>query len=531
MAMKIDQAGLSAGVAGQARKDGTSDGALVTLTDTTAGGATHFEILWIDPSDGDAAVDSLAPTGDPHIWTFSAAEGTTGPVRIRLTHTTAQGVVTTQTRIFGIPDGSGSVKPAPGERADPNASLANATDPAVIDRCERNWPTDDYPAGNPFGWVLDMALGGGSADATKLITDSTLAAEISTAYLCFSTITVTLPDASLAENIGKRITLTLANKNNVVKLLSLEAPNFIAAESGLTVDELHLAAGTYSFEALHDVSVTPQGVWALARSDGTLGRRSIDVDYCLAGELPVPHDTVVSYPKKFLRANESTPEKIPGDFASGGYTAGQTLLIPFDTSAYGLWRVNSNENPTDWELELIEKIPNTFQGLSEKCETEYRIRYGEVWRGRVFSSNSAGSAQFPSTIRLLPAPLGIYPPNGEALDGDPGQKNHVYANDGIVSGCVNLIHAQTTRTLLLHTPDPSLIAGERFALKTTSFTGVTVFTVTPDSGAIEGLDGLAGASVDVTMQLGTYIEWMLLVNNSGDATWRIVSYIAGSEGG
>lgn len=529
--MRIDQAGLSNGTPGVARRDGKSDGSLVTLTDMTPGGTTLFELLWVSLLDT-TSIESLEATGDPHVWTFSPTAGVKGPIRIRLTHTTPGGAKTIETRILGIPDGNGHVPPAPGERCDPNATRANATNPAVIARCERNWVTADFPAGNPFGWAFDMAAGGGGADATKLIVASTLAAEISTAYLCLASVTVTLPDASLAENIGKRITFTFTNPNNKVKLLSMEEEsNAIAAESGLTLSELRLAAGTYSFEAILDTSVTPQGIWALARSEGTLGRRSVDVDFCLAGELPAPHDTVVSYPLKFLRANESTPSLIPGDFASGSYAEGQTLLIPFDTGAYGLWRVNSNENATDWELQLIEEFPDTFQGLSDNCETEYRIRYGEVWRGRVFSTNAAGSTPFPSTIRLLPAPLGIYPPNGEALDGNPGQKNHVYANDGIVNGCVNLIHAQTTRTLHLHVPDASLIVGERFALKTTSFAGPAVFTVVPDSGAIESLDGFVGSSVDVTMQIGTYIEWMLLVNDSGDATWRIMSYISGSEGG
>jgi hypothetical protein len=530
--MRIDQAGLSNGTPGVARKDGKSDGSLVTLTDMTPGGTTLFEILWVSLLDT-TSIESLEATVDPHVWTFSPTSGVTGPIRIRLTHTTPGGAKTIETRIFGIPNGAGHVPPAPGERSDPNATRANATDPAVIARCERNWVTDDFPAGNPFGWAFDdLAGGGGGADATKLIVASTLNAEISTAYLCFASVTVTLPDASLAENIGKRITFTFSNSNNKVKLLSMEegVPNIISAESGRAVSELRLAAGTYSFEALHDVSVTPQGVWALARSEGTLGRRSIDVDYCLAGELPTPYDTINDFPKK-LRANESTPSRIPGDFASGAYAAGQTLLIPFDTGAYGLWRVNSNENATDWELQLLEEIPDTFQGLNENCETEYRIRYGEVWRGRVFSSNAAGSSPFPSTLRLLPAPLGIYPPSGEALDGNPDQTNHVYANDGIVNGCVNLIHAQSTRTLHLHAPTASLIVGERFALKTTSFAGPSVFTVVPDSGAIENVDGFVGSSANVTMQIGTYIEWMLLVNDSGDATWRIVSYISGSEGG
>lgn len=169
--MKMDQLGLSAGTSGAARRDGLDTGAVVTLTDMTAGGTTLFEILWVDPTDG-SAVASLAPTGDTHVWQFTPEAGVQGPIRIRLTHTTPLNVVTTQTRIFGIPDDDGIVSPAPGERSDPNATLLNATDLGIIDRCERNWPTADFPAGNPFGWGADIlaliaaavAAGGGTPD-------------------------------------------------------------------------------------------------------------------------------------------------------------------------------------------------------------------------------------------------------------------------------------------------------------------------------------------------------------------------------
>lgn len=153
--MRIDQVGLSSGVPGRARNDGKSDGSEVTLTDLTPGGQTRFEILFVDPEDATALV-SLGPTADSHVWKFVPTVGVRGGIRIRLTHTTPGGVTTTQIRIFGIADGNGNVKPVPGERSDPNATMANATDPAVIDKCERNWPTDEFPAGNPFGWGLEM---------------------------------------------------------------------------------------------------------------------------------------------------------------------------------------------------------------------------------------------------------------------------------------------------------------------------------------------------------------------------------------
>jgi hypothetical protein len=153
--MKIDQDGLSPGLPGVARKDGLSNGALVTLTDLTVGGTTLFEILWVDPADT-TSINSLVAQEDPHVWAFSPEPDLEGPIRIRLTHTTPQGIVTTQTRIFGIPDASGVVRPAPGERSDPDATRINQADAAVIERCERNWPTTEFPGGNPFGWGPDL---------------------------------------------------------------------------------------------------------------------------------------------------------------------------------------------------------------------------------------------------------------------------------------------------------------------------------------------------------------------------------------
>lgn len=154
--MKIDQEGLSpAGQPGFARNDGFSFGARVTLTDTTPGGTTRFEILWVSHADH-SAIETLAPSDDDdHVWSFLPEFGVTGPIRIRLTHS-AGGVDTVETRVFGIPDRNGVVLPAPGERSDPNAVRGNETNPDVIARCERNWPTDENPSGNPFGWWLDM---------------------------------------------------------------------------------------------------------------------------------------------------------------------------------------------------------------------------------------------------------------------------------------------------------------------------------------------------------------------------------------
>lgn len=155
--LQIDQVGLPAGIPGRARNDGLPTGAEVTLTDTEPGGTTLFELLWVPPADT-TAVQSLDVTDDTHVWKFTPS-AVTGPYRIRLTHTGA-GTVRSEVRIFGVASESGLVPPAPGERSDPTASLLNATDPQIIDRCERNWATEHWPDGNPFGWGFEV-LGGG----------------------------------------------------------------------------------------------------------------------------------------------------------------------------------------------------------------------------------------------------------------------------------------------------------------------------------------------------------------------------------
>lgn len=169
--MVIDQVGLPDGEPGFARRDGLSDGSLVTLTDTAPGGTTKFDILWVS-SDDTSAIATLQQYGpDPHVWVFGPTAGVTGPIRIQLTHTEA-GVVTTEIRIFGIPDVNGLVPPAPGERSDPSATRLNMNDPGIIARCERNWKTDEFPNGNPFGWAVDVAdhLGGGAGGGPPAFT-------------------------------------------------------------------------------------------------------------------------------------------------------------------------------------------------------------------------------------------------------------------------------------------------------------------------------------------------------------------------
>lgn len=161
--MQIDQVGLSVGIPGKARPDLLANGATVTLTDTTAGGTTQFQILYRPPTDTDS-VASLAPTGDNHVWTFHATSGVEGPWRIRLQHILSNGTIVEEIRILGFStSGSGAIPPAPNERANEKASELNKADADIIFSSERNWATTDYPSGNPYGWSNSITGGGGGA--------------------------------------------------------------------------------------------------------------------------------------------------------------------------------------------------------------------------------------------------------------------------------------------------------------------------------------------------------------------------------
>ena len=268
--MKIDQATLlPAGEAGFARKDGLSGGEEVTLTDTVAGGTTLFEILHCPLADVDS-LDSLAATVDDHVWTFTPTAGIDGKGwRIRLTHTTPGGAVTTETRIFGIPDVDGNVEPVPNEKSDPNATLANFEDAAVIARCERNWKTADYPLGNPFGWgqeLLALLLGGVGGMSTDSLTDAdagmTLVAN--TAYLLVTStagLSLIVPDA-IASN-GQSILLRI-NGTGSVQLTETTAGDFFWLDhsTGAVASIGVLPRGTYRLMAFASGYFPPgSGVW------------------------------------------------------------------------------------------------------------------------------------------------------------------------------------------------------------------------------------------------------------------------------
>lgn len=123
--LKIDQAGLSAGVAGRSRTDGLATGALVTLTNTGSG-TTLMRLLWAPPGDT-TALSSLAVTGDPKVWTFSPTASKYGSYLVELI--ADQGLVTEkrERRVLVVRTPNRKlVIPALNERGDNAASLLAA---------------------------------------------------------------------------------------------------------------------------------------------------------------------------------------------------------------------------------------------------------------------------------------------------------------------------------------------------------------------------------------------------------------------
>lgn len=147
--MQIDQVGLPAGTPGEARTDGLDDGSVVTLTSITLGSTYLFEFLWVPGLDS-TAIGTLAPTGDPKIWTFTPTAKAWGTYRIKLT--VDQGLPSEETtiRTFGVRTPSGLLIPAFNERADEDASLVLNT--AVEIEASENNEASPITAHQWTGW-------------------------------------------------------------------------------------------------------------------------------------------------------------------------------------------------------------------------------------------------------------------------------------------------------------------------------------------------------------------------------------------
>jgi hypothetical protein len=151
--LKIDQVGLSPGVAGRARTDGKADGSLVTLTNTGAGATTRFQLLWTPPGDVDA-VDSLGATEeDPKVWTFSPTAGERGTYEVELIENEGLTSEKRERRAFVVrTPWLGLVIPALNERGDKSASLAAPGTAEAVDNNSVDDPNADLAALPFAGW-------------------------------------------------------------------------------------------------------------------------------------------------------------------------------------------------------------------------------------------------------------------------------------------------------------------------------------------------------------------------------------------
>lgn len=152
--IKIDQAGLPAGVAGKSRSDGLATGALVTIASMGAGAVHALELLWV-PDDDATVVASLVQTS-PTTWTFAPQALRYGTYRLRLT---VDGVSNVRTYSIRTPK-RGLRIPALNEVASklaslPQAALSAAALAALRQSSEFNEDTPGsvpFAAGNYGGW-------------------------------------------------------------------------------------------------------------------------------------------------------------------------------------------------------------------------------------------------------------------------------------------------------------------------------------------------------------------------------------------
>lgn len=141
--MTIDQATLTAGVAGRSRRDGVP-AQLVTVTADATGSTYALEILSIAPTTDTAPTLTQTST---RTWTFTPPAGAYGRTyRLRLTVDAGTTDEQTTTRIFAIPSlVHGFVPPSPGERGDPEAALSNQGADVIA-------ASEDNTGGNPWGY-------------------------------------------------------------------------------------------------------------------------------------------------------------------------------------------------------------------------------------------------------------------------------------------------------------------------------------------------------------------------------------------
>lgn len=177
--LRIDQDGLTAGVAGLSRTDGLATGALVTLTDTSSTGTTLMQLLWTPPGDA-GAVSSLAATGDPKVWTFEPTAGKYGSYLVELVRNAGLTSATRERRVLVMRTPNlGLVIPALNERGYSAASLVDSRGAELVDNNATDFADADLNAVPFAAWwramhelilAVDANDGGGGEPPAVLVT-------------------------------------------------------------------------------------------------------------------------------------------------------------------------------------------------------------------------------------------------------------------------------------------------------------------------------------------------------------------------
>jgi hypothetical protein len=380
-------------------------------------------------------------------------------------------------------------------------------------------------------WGAVPGGGGGGTDTTVLVVADTLSPEVDHAYYLFAACTVTLPDATLTGNVGKRITMTFSQPRNLVRGESLESPNSLVDALGQAVAELpNLPAGTYVFEALLDTGVSPAGLWVMHQL-ALVDAGVIDVDWCYPEELPIYSVTPVGTGTRYqLEGTGDSPDKLKLD-GTGNYTPGQTLLVAFDIGAenrIAVFKVVNNDAADDWQLESLYVFPDAEE-TPNRTELEYRIVFGDQWGGRRFRTNTKGNAYLPPNYVLQRDPLECWPPD-ELLDGTASGSHAPHLGNVLLAGRNNMLNVGASHTVTLLCPSTDFTKGERFAI-TVAQGGANAWTIDvsgTDAVGIGDQNGTVdGTSVTLNLHGGTYVEWQLCA----DEVWRVVSYIEGTDPG
>jgi hypothetical protein len=381
------------------------------------------------------------------------------------------------------------------------------------------------------------SAGGGPKTASVLgVADATVAAALDTQYLVgASGITLTLPDFALAD-CGRSVVIITSSASIVltappsgaISLGQNEPPTTAAAGGAITL----AAGGVFVLRCFFSVDLPQPYYLVEGRRIPTRSEQDVTVTV-----LSVPSDAVVTTNGDgtiTLSANPSGITRLVYDADTQDLSnfnpaavsgQGYTCVFPWGGNT-GKGTIIRDLSATDWQ---IDGIPSDVQstGLLGSSKAQFTPLHGLVYKGRSWETNETTTG----LLRLLRQPLDIYPRSGEdALLGDTSTTFRGLKHNQILIGKTNRIdgHAAEgpTYTLLVgaiqQTSDLEARMGERFSLvNESSVSYVAQVIVSSDWMSLVGPDGVTSATLNLTMDPGTYIEWQLCPGG----IWRCVAYI------